>query len=296
MSESGKGILYALAAYFMWGLAPLYFKLVDTVSPAEILVHRIIWSVIFLFGLVVFSRKLSVLIQFVKIPSNVYWLILSSLLIGGNWLTYIWALQNGKVLDTSLGYYINPLLSVVLGLAFLGESLRPLQIVAVVLASLGVLHEIVVVGRLPLVALILAFTFGLYGLVRKKVAVDAAVGLLVETLVLLPLAIIYFGYLVFVQENVFGSVSLSQDGFIVGLGLLTTLPLLCFGFAALRLPLTTLGFYQYLAPSMVLVLAVTLYGEAFTLERGVTFGLIISAILIFSIEALYAHPRAISRS
>ncbi len=291
MSESGKGAFYALTAYFIWGFIPLYFSLVDVVSPGEILAHRIIWSLVFLMALVLASNRWALLLGFIQIRNNLWWLVLSGLLIAANWLTYIWALQNNHVIDTSLGYYINPMVSVLLGMVFLGERLRPLQLFAVFIACIGVAHEIFVVGRLPAVALILALTFGAYGLVRKKLAVDAVIGLLVETLILLPFALGYFCYLVMQQQNVFGNTTFELNLLILGLGLLTTLPLLSFGAAALRLRLTTLGFYQYLAPSMVLLLAVFWYGEEFTLERAITFSLILIAVLLFSVEAMFNQRR-----
>ena len=290
MSETGKGASYALGAYFIWGFIPLYFSLVDVLGPGEILAHRIIWSVLFLLVLVHIGNKWALLSRLIKVKACVGWLILSSILIASNWLTYVWALQNGQVIDTSLGYYINPMISVCLGIVFLGERLRPLQLVAVGIAGLGVVHEILVIGRLPVVALVLALTFGAYGLVRKKVAVDAVVGLLVETVLLLPFALLFFGYLVTRQENAFGNTTIELDVLIIGLGLLTTMPLLFFGAAALRLPLSTLGFFQYLAPTIVLVLAVTWYGETFTMDRAVTFGLILTAVLLFSLEMMM-HQR-----
>ena len=294
MSESAKGALFALSAYFMWGLIPLYFSLLDAVTPLEILAHRIIWSLVFLIALIAIAGKWHILIASIKVPANLRWLILSSLLIAANWLTYIWALQNDQVIDASLGYYINPMVSVVLAMLFLGERLRRLQIAAVFVACLGVAHEIIVVGKLPLVALMLAVSFGFYGLVRKKVAVDSIVGLFIETTILLPVALLYFAYLITRQENVFGNASLEINTLLLGLGLLTTLPLLCFGSAALRMPLTTLGFYQYLAPSIVLLLAITVYGEPFTQERAITFGLILVAVLLFSLEALFFGPQRLA--
>jgi chloramphenicol-sensitive protein RarD len=293
VNESRNGAIYALTAYFIWGFIPLYFSLVDVLIPGEILAHRIIWSLLFLMALVLASNRWDVLLGLLKNSNNLWWLVLSSLLIATNWLTYIWALQNNQVIDTSLGYYINPMVSVMLGMVFLGERLRPLQLLAVFIAGIGVVHEIFVVGRLPAVALILALTFGAYGLIRKKVAVDAVVGLLVETLFLLPFALGYFFYLVVQQQNVFGNTTFELNVLILGLGLLTTLPLLSFGAAALRLSLTALGFYQYLAPSMVLLLAVFWYGEAFTLERAITFGLILAAVLLFSLEAMFNQRRVI---
>ena len=293
MNESRNGAIYALTAYFIWGFIPLYFSLVDVLIPGEILAHRIIWSLLFLMALVLASNRWDLLLGLLKNSNNLWWLVLSSLLIATNWLTYIWALQNNQVIDTSLGYYINPMVSVMLGMVFLGERLRPLQLLAVFIAGIGVVHEIFVVGRLPAVALILALTFGAYGLIRKKVAVDAVVGLLVETLFLLPFALGYFFYLVVQQQNVFGNTTFELNVLILGLGFLTTLPLLSFGAAALRLSLTALGFYQYLAPSMVLLLAVFWYGEAFTLERAITFGLILAAVILFSTDALFFQRKVL---
>jgi chloramphenicol-sensitive protein RarD len=282
------GFWFALVAYGSWGVIPVYFKLVSFASPMEIIAHRIVWAVVVLV-LVVLIRRQMYLVRHMD-WSKVGWLAISGMLLSINWSVFVWALLNDRMLETSLGYYINPLVNVVLGGLFLGERLRPGQALAVALATLGVANELVTFGALPWAGLTLAVTFGFYGLVRKKIAVDSVVGLGIETVLLLPLAL---GYLVFISIRGEGSVAALATGEMAMLalgGLLTVIPLVAFAAAALRLSLTALGFFQYLAPSITLLLAVFVYGEPFRTSQFITFGCIWLALVIFSIEGLY-HQR-----
>jgi chloramphenicol-sensitive protein RarD len=284
-SEQRAGVFFALTAYTVWGIAPVYFKLLEFATPAEIIAHRIVWSVVILGVLILVRRQLYALRHLDW--SKVGWLALSGALVSVNWGVFVWALLNDRMLETSLGYYINPLVNMLLGGLFLAERLRGWQKLAAALAMAGVINEVVAVGVLPWAGLALAFSFGFYGLVRKKLAVDATIGLAVETTLLLPLAI---AYLVYLTMNGTGTIARNDvaDIWLLGFGgLVTVVPLVCFAAAALRLPLTTLGFFQYLAPSLTALLAVFVYGEAFSASRAVTFACIWIALVIFSVEGLY---------
>jgi chloramphenicol-sensitive protein RarD len=286
------GVGFAITAYGLWGLAPVYFKLLHFATALEIVAHRVIWSVLVLAVLIFGRRQWRGLLALRG--REFAWLALSGLLISTNWGVYIWALQSGRLVEASLGYFINPLVNVVLGVLFFGEWLRPGQKLALGLAVLGVVNEIVGVGVLPWMGLTLALTFGFYGLVRKRLAVDSAVGLGVETLLMLPAAL---AYLVVIGAAGGGTLlhgSWSQTLLLAAAGLVTVVPLVSFAAAAGRLPLSTLGFFQYLAPSMTFLLAILVYNEPFHPRQFLTFGCIWAALLIFSGEALY-HQRRLGR-
>jgi chloramphenicol-sensitive protein RarD len=289
VSEQRSGLLFALAAYGFWGFAPVYFKALDFAGPVEIIAHRILWSVPLLALLILVRRQFGALLALRA--DQVGWLALSGLLVAVNWGVFVWALLNGRMLETSLGYYINPLVSVLLGVVFLGEWLRPGQLAAVVLAAIGVVNEVVSVGVIPWAGLTLAVSFGFYGLVRKRLGVDSAVGLGVEVALLLPLALGFVGYQLDSGQGVLDRGAGGEIAWLAASGLVTTFPLVCFAAAALKLPLTMLGFVQYMAPTITLLLAVLVYEEAFRWEQSVTFGFIWSAVLIFSVEGVYYQRR-----
>ncbi|SUI84382.1 EamA family transporter RarD [Shewanella morhuae] len=289
--EYRKGILLAVSAYCMWGFAPLYFKLLNHVSATEILIHRVIWSFVFMLIIMLFIGGFSRLRILLKQPKQLMVLTITSIVIAGNWLLFIWAVNNDHMLDASLGYFINPLLNVLLGMLFLGERLRKLQWFAVTLASMGVLLQLISFGSIPIVSLALAGTFGFYALLRKKVNVDAKAGLLVETAVLLPVALIY---LVATSDTATASM-LTNDWqlnlLLMAAGIVTSIPLLCFAGAAVRIPLSTLGFFQYIGPSIMFILAVSLFNEPFDAEKGVTFAFIWAALLIFTLDMAYKRKK-----
>ncbi|MGL4899145.1 MAG: EamA family transporter RarD [Shewanella sp.] len=285
--EYRKGILLAVSAYCMWGFAPLYFKLLHQVSATEILIHRVVWSFVFMVIIMLFIGGFSRLRLVFKQPKQLLVLTITSILIAGNWLLFIWAVNNDHMLDASLGYFINPLLNVLLGMLFLGERLRKLQWVAVGLASIGVLVQLISFGSIPIVSLALASTFGFYALLRKKVNVDAKSGLLVETAILLPVALIY---LIATLDNASANMLTNTwqlNAMLMAAGIITTIPLLCFAGAATRIPLSMLGFFQYIGPSIMFILAVSLFNEPFDAEKGVTFGFIWSALLVFTLDMAY---------
>lgn len=287
-----RGIILAISAYTMWGIAPIYFKSIASVPPLEILSHRVIWSFFFLALIIAFSRQWVRVKAVFTQPKTLFLLTISALLVGSNWLIFIWAVNNNHLLDASLGYYINPLLNVLLGMLLLGERLRHLQWGAVLIAAIGVIAELIQFGSLPWIAFALATSFGFYGLLRKKINIDAQTGLFIETFVLLPLAAIY---LFFISSS--PTANLTDNSFdlnllLVAAGIVTTLPLLCFTGAATKLKLSTLGFLQYIGPSLMFILATLIYKEPFKLEHGITFGCIWLALLLFSIDGIRTHQQS----
>ena len=286
-TEQRKGAIFACLAFFMWGLAPIYFKMIQHVSAFEILMHRVIWSVVFLIVVVsvlsYWDKIKRILIQ----PKLILMLVVTSTLLGFNWGLFIWAINNNHMLDASLGYYINPLLNVLLGMVFLNERLRKLQGAAVALAFTGVLLQLISFGSFPVVAFSLATSFALYGLLRKKLQVDALPGILIEALILLPVALTYWWIMVPTETSNLPGNDWLTNVLLVSAGIVTTLPLLCFTGAAKRLQYTTLGFFQYIGPSLMFILAVVFYGEVFDAERVITFACIWSALAIFSWDSYH---------
>lgn len=286
-----QGGIFAASAYTLWGIAPLYFKQIDFIPAPEILVHRIVWAFLLLLLVLLLLKQGRETLQVLVKPALVWWLLVSAVLLGGNWGLFIWAVNNNHMLDASLGYYINPLLNVLLGMLFLGERLRKLQWLAVALASLGVLWQIIGYGAVPWIALALASSFAVYGLLRKNLAVDAIKGLFIESLLLLPLALWYWwSYADSSAANLLQN-SVGLNLYLIAAGLVTTVPLLCFIAAARRLKLSTMGFFQYIGPTMMFIFGVWLYQEPFALERLFTFGLIWLALFCYSIDAWWANRR-----
>ncbi|NGN99676.1 EamA family transporter RarD [Grimontia sp. S25] len=284
--QTRRGVMLALGAYTMWGVAPLYFKALTDVPPMEVLVHRVIWSFFFLALILHASGGLARVKLLLKDKKRLGLLTITAVVIAANWLIFIWAVKNDLMLDASLGYYINPLINVVLGMVFLGERFRKLQWVAVTLAFLGVAIQVITFGSLPWVALVLACSFGCYGLLRKKINVDAATGLFIETLVLMPVSLIY---LMFIASSTTSDMMQNSWGLnllLIAAGVVTTLPLLCFNGAATKLRLSTLGFFQYIGPTIMFMLAVGLYNEPFTTDKATTFAFIWTALAIFTFDAV----------
>ena len=289
--QTRQGIFYALGAYFIWGIAPAYFKLVKEVPPTEIMTHRVIWSALFMLGLITLSRSWRQVRSVLAQPKKVLLLALTALTIGGNWLLFIWAVNNQHMLEASLGYFINPLINVVFGMLFLRERFRRLQWLAVLLAATGVLVQLWQFGSLPIIGLGLALSFALYGLVRKKIQVDAQSGMLIETAWLFPLAAIYlFGFADSATSHLSAN-PLSLNLKLIAAGIITTIPLMLFAAACARLRLSTVGFFQYLGPTLMFLLAVLFYGESLTLDKMVTFGFIWLALAIFILDALLFSAR-----
>ncbi|BEO30825.1 MAG: EamA family transporter RarD [Serratia marcescens] len=289
--QTRQGIFFALAAYFMWGIAPAYFKLIQQVPADEILTHRIIWSFFFMLALISLGRSWPKVRVACQNRKRLLLLAVTALLIGGNWLLFIWAVNNHHMLEASLGYFINPLVNVLLGMLFLGERFRRMQWVAVALAFTGVLVQLWQFGSLPIIGLGLAFSFAFYGLLRKKIAIDAQTGMLIETLWLLPVAAAYLFLFADSPTSHLSANPWSLNLLLVAAGIVTTVPLLCFTAAATRLRLSTLGFFQYLGPTLMFLLAVTFYGETVGQDKLVTFGFIWAALILFTLDALYTQRK-----
>ncbi|AML56112.1 putative chloramphenical resistance permease RarD [Serratia rubidaea] len=289
--QTRQGIFFALAAYFIWGIAPAYFKLIQQVPADEILTHRIIWSFFFMLALVTLGRNWPKVRAACANRKRLLLLALTALLVGGNWLLFIWAVNNHHMLEASLGYFINPLVNVLLGVLFLGERFRRMQWVAVALAFTGVLVQLWQFGSLPIIGLGLAFSFAFYGLLRKKIAIDAQTGMLIETLWLLPVAAVYLFFIADSATSHLGANPWSLNLLLVAAGIVTTVPLLFFTAAATRLRLSTLGFFQYLGPTLMFLLAVTFYGETVGQDKLVTFGFIWAALVLFTLDALYTQRK-----
>ena len=280
-TEARRGLLYALAAYGIWGVAPIYFVWVGFAAPLEILMHRVLWSIPLLLLLITVSGQWAAARGLSR--RELLFLLATALCLSVNWLTFIWAIQAERIADASLGYFINPLINILLGWFFLRERMRPLQWIAVAVAFTGVSIELWVQRSVPWLGLTLALSFGFYGLLRKQVSVPAAIGLWVETTLMLPIALLFLLWLLSTE----GLRPVTEVFQLALGGVISVVPLVFFAAAALRLPLTTLGFVQYLAPSCALLLAVFLYNEPVPQVRWVTFVFIWSALAIFTAENVY---------
>ncbi|EPJ85670.1 MULTISPECIES: EamA family transporter RarD [Pseudomonas] len=280
-----RGYILGLSAYICWGLFPLYFKAIADVPSVEIIVNRVLWSALAGSLLLMVWKHPGWWRELRENPRRLAVLALSGSLIAGNWLVYVWAVNNGRMVEASLGYYINPLVNVLLGMMVLGERLRRLQWLAVALAATGVAQQVWHFGSLPWVSLALALSFACYGLIRKKAPVAALPGLVVETWLLVPLAAgwLLLNPMAHTAQAEFWTTS--QALWLAAAGPITLVPLVCFNAAARHLPYTTLGFLQYIAPTLVLALAVLVYGEQLTSATLITFAFIWSGLAIYSVDA-----------
>ncbi|WP_136414292.1 EamA family transporter RarD [Herbaspirillum sp. ST 5-3] len=283
------GILYAACAYAIWGVFPVYFKALQAVPPVEILLHRMVWSLVFVVIVLAWRKQWSWLADVVRKPKVLAGFAASALALSGNWFIYIWAVNNGRVVDSSLGYFINPLFSVLLGYLILGERLRPAQWAAVALAAGGVLWLTWHTAQFPWIALALATTFGLYGLLRKTASLGALEGFSLETMLLFPIAVGSLLLLASHQQNSFAGAPVSQQLLLVAAGPITAVPLLMFAYGARRIPLSLLGLLQYIGPTLQLLLGVWLYHEPFGGVRLVGFAMIWSALAVYSLEGLWRN-------
>ncbi len=286
------GVIFGLSAYLIWGSFPVFFKALEGATPLEIVCHRIFWSVVFLFILVTARRQFGQVITTLRNRQILLTLCGSTLLIATNWLVFIYAVQQGEVLQSSLGYFITPLLSILLGFIFLRERLNRWQLFSVLLALIGVLNLAFHHDQFPWIALILAASFGLYGLLRKVAKVEAMIGLTVETLLLGPFALAYIIYLTTQQESSFLAGTLRLDLLLPLSGVVTAVPLLLFVAAARRLQLATVGFLQYITPSLHFILAVGLYNETFTRGHLISFIFIWAGLGVYSCNTVWKNRAA----
>lgn len=289
-AEVRGGVIAGLVAYTLWGVFPVYFKLVGSVSPVEVLAHRIVWAVFFGGLIILLRRQWKEVWRALTHRQMLQWLALAAVLITANWLTYIWAIQNDRIFETSLGYYINPLMYVVVGVMFFGDRLRRPQLLAVILAAVGVIVLTFSGDTVPYVALMLGASFTAYGVIRKKVVIGAMPGLFIETILLFPFALLWLLWLINSDTSVFTAGGMRISALLMLAGPVTVIPLLCFAIAARRLTLTTVGFMQFLAPTLQFLTGLY-YGEVLTTAHLVCFGCIWLAVLLFSADAVRASRK-----
>jgi chloramphenicol-sensitive protein RarD len=285
--RAGRGLAAGLGAFIVWGLFPLYLKPLHAVGTLEVIAHRVTWSCVFIFIWMLVRRELGQVRATLRNPALLWRLCISASLITVNWVVYVYAVANGHVVETSLGYFINPLLNVVLGLVFLRERLNPAQWAAVVLAAIAVIYMSVISGNPPWISLTLAAAFGLYGFVRKVIPVEALPGLAVETFLLLPLAA---GYLIWLEMSHVGALGHSGgviDAMLVAAGPITAVPLFLFAFGARLIPYSAMGLIQYVAPSLQLALGLLVFGESLEHSRAVGLALIWVGLAIYTVDGIW---------
>ncbi|KKB37576.1 EamA family transporter RarD [Bacillus thermotolerans] len=286
--QSRAGMLSIFIAYLIWGLFPIYWKLIEHVAAYEILANRIIWSFVFVVIFILLTRNIrkvrTAVLSLIEKPKQAIVLTAASLLISCNWFLYIWAVTHDRVIETSLGYYINPLMSVLLGVFILKESLSRAQVFSVILAAAGVLVLTVSYGQLPWVSLGLAVTFALYGLMKKTIQLEAASGLMLETLIVTPAAVLFLIYLSSKEQLALFSVSTATDLLLIAGGAVTALPLLLFAEGAPKIPLSMIGILQYITPTMTLFLGLFAYHEPFSSVQLLAFAFIWTALIVFTLS------------
>lgn len=285
--ERALGVASAVGAYTLWGFLPIYWKFIKEVPALEILAHRFIWSLFFMVFILIAASRIRMFRQETREifsdTRKIFGVFAAAVVITINWLIYIWAVNDNRIVETSLGYYINPLINVLFGVVILKERLSFWQTLSVLLAAAGVLNLTVKFGALPWVALSLAVAFALYGLCKKLLNIGAITSITLETLIMSPLAL---GYLAFLQRQDAGSFSLNTPvltGLLIGSGVVTAIPMVLFSNGAIRLPLSVIGFIQYLSPTIALFVGIFLYGEPFSLAHLFSFGLIWLALVVFSL-------------
>lgn len=288
LDNERQGVIWAIGAYLVWGVLPIYWKWLGHVSSGEILTSRVLWAFVFTLLFVVVMRNSKLLlgdIQTLWLNQKAFWsLFFASVLISANWFLYIWAVNHNHLVETSLGYYINPLISVLLGIFFLKERLTAAQKLAFVIALIGVIILTISYGRFPWLAFALAISFAIYGLMKKTIPLDAVRGLTIETLFIVPFALIYYIYLFVTNQAIMFHSNLQTDLLLVLTGLATAVPLVLFAKGAQRIPLYMIGFLQYIAPTSMLFLGVIIYGETFNAIDFLSFSLIWLALILFTVS------------
>ena len=293
MENYKQGIFFGLAAYVLWGILPVYWKALELVSPFEILSSRFMWSCVFVFLLIIFQKKWLLFTKEVKqVFSNVKTgaaMVAAGITISFNWGTFIWAVNNGHIVETSMGYYINPLVSILFAVVFLRERLDKMQLAAITCAFIGVASMVYSFGKIPWVSLTLAFTFASYGLLKKILPVSALTSIMLETLLITPLALVYEYSLWQQGVSFYVSGNLQVIMMLIGAGVVTAIPLLLFTAGARLLPLKIIGFLQYISPTLTLLIGVFVYNEAFTASHLLAFGWIWAALLLFIVSQLRSN-------
>lgn len=293
MENYKQGIFFGLAAYVLWGILPVYWKALELVSPFEILSSRFMWSCVFVFLLIIFQKKWPLFAKEVKqVFSNVKTvaaMVAAGITISFNWGTFIWAVNNGHIVETSMGYYINPLVSILFAVVFLRERLDEMQLAAITCAFIGVASMVYSFGKIPWVSLTLAFTFALYGLLKKILPVSALTSIMLETLLITPLALVYEYSLWQQGVSFYASGNLQVIMMLTGAGVVTAIPLLLFTAGARLLPLKIIGFLQYISPTLTLLIGVFVYNETFTASHLLAFGWIWAALLLFIVSQLRSN-------
>jgi chloramphenicol-sensitive protein RarD len=285
------GLFYSASAFLIWGISPIYWKALKSVPAVEIILHRVVWSFFFLMLLIVFSNRRHEFFTFIKTKKTLATMTLTALLVSCNWLIYIWAVNHDFLLQASLGYYINPLVNVLLGVVFLKERLRRYQLIAVMLAGAGVLYLTIFYGQFPWIALSLAASFGLYGLIRKMSPVGSLVGLTIETLILTIPSVICLIYLDNTGSGSFLNGRIQITLLLMGTSIITALPLLFFNLGAKRITLASLGFMQYIAPSCMFAMAVFIFHEPFIKAQLISFVMIWTALGIYSTDSVVYYRK-----
>ena len=281
-TETNIGFIAGISTFVMWGLFPLYFKLLQNVSAVEILAHRIFWSFVFVFFFILFSKKISSLKRYILNKKVVLTLTISGIFVSLNWGIYIYAVNSNQILEASLGYFINPLMYIILGMIFFREIPSNLGKIAIFIVFLAILIQVISLGKLPFISLILPTLFALYGLIKKKLSIDSLEGLFIETFLL---SILAFCYILIIQDNATGHFDFGKTGFLLALsGCVTVLPLITFNIAAVRLKFSTIGFLQYISPTMTTMLAIFLYKEDFSIYKLISFALIWLSIALITID------------
>lgn len=293
MSDTRRGLFFGFSAYALWGLFPLFWPLMEPAGAIEILAHRVVWSVVVMALIVVLWRRLPTLVAVLRDRRAMVLLTVAAAVITVNWGTYIWGVNNGKVVEASLGYFINPLVTVLMGVMILGERLRRLQWAALALAFVAVAVLTLDYGRPPWVALVLAFSFGTYGLAKKSAGVDAVESLTIETFLIAPVALGYILWLASHDASHFGGHGSGHTLLFMTSGIITAIPLMLFGAAAIRVSMVSLGLLQYLAPVIQFLLGVLIFHESMPAGRWIGFSLVWVALVAFTAEALLHHKRQV---
>jgi chloramphenicol-sensitive protein RarD len=292
--DSRDGLISAVIAYTIWGFLPIYFLLIRSVASEEVLLHRIIWAVPFGAIIIHYRKQWPEVLRAIRHRATLAWLAVAAVFIAVNWFIYIVAVQHGNIFQASLGYYINPLIYVLVGVAFMGERLSRMQLIAVIFATVGVIILTVSGGEFPFISIAIAISFTIYGVIRKRVVVGGMPGLFIETLVLLPFAALWLAWMTLEQQSSFATGGFGLKGLLLLAGPITVIPLLFFALAARRLPLSMLGFLQFIGPSLQFVVGVV-YGEELPSATLICFSFVWVGVIMFSLDAMYTSGRTAVR-